>query len=47
MHAGPKNDTILARDGHRDVVECGRDTDTVYFDEELDQIQGDCENLNP
>jgi hypothetical protein len=31
----------------RDDVECGRDTNTVYFYEGLDQIQGDCENLNP
>jgi Ca2+-binding RTX toxin-like protein len=31
--AGPKNDTVYARDGLKDTkIECGGDTDTVYYD---------------
>ena len=46
---GETNDTIYVSDGKRDVVDdCGGGTDTVYFDEGLDDVdQTSCENLVP
>jgi Ca2+-binding RTX toxin-like protein len=46
IFGGPGNDTIDARDEESDFVDCGRGTDTVFFDEGLDQVVN-CENLNP
>ena len=47
LFGAAENDTVLARDNRRDVVECGRGTDTVFFDRGTDKIQGDCERRNP
>ncbi len=45
---GPGPDIVYARDGERDVVDCGPDEDTVYYDEGLDAVdKASCENLNP
>ena len=41
------NDTIYLADGDSDEVSCGTGADTVYFDTDLDTVEGNCENLNP
>jgi hypothetical protein len=38
------NDTIYARDGEVDSIDCGAGTDTVYADA-IDVVSGDCENV--
>jgi Ca2+-binding RTX toxin-like protein len=46
IFGGAGNDTIDAQDGEADEIDCGRGTDTVLFDVELDQVVN-CENQNP
>lgn len=41
------DDTIYIADGKADVANCGDGADTVYFDPELDELGGKCDNLNP
>ena len=45
---GTADDTIDVADGDGgDTVDCGPGTDTVFFDEGLDTVISNCENLNP
>lgn len=45
---GVVNDTIYVRDGERDAVDCGRGTDTVYFDRGIDSVNpANCERRFP
>jgi Ca2+-binding RTX toxin-like protein len=39
---GPGNDTIYARDGKRDVIDCGTGKDVVYADR-YDKVAANCE----
>lgn len=41
---GAGNDTILARDGERDTIDCGPNTDTAIVDR-LDRVARNCENV--
>jgi hypothetical protein len=46
LSGGKDNDTILARDGRRDVVRCGtgrKDRATV---DRGDRVSGDCESVS-
>ena len=40
------DDTVKARDGEADRIDCGPGTDTVFYDEGIDQVVK-FENLNP
>jgi Tol biopolymer transport system component len=44
LFGGAGYDTVLARDGARDVVDCGKDVDTAVVDR-LDQVAKNCENV--
>jgi Ca2+-binding RTX toxin-like protein len=44
LNGGPSDDTINSRDGFADRVQCYDGNDTVVADD-LDQIGGDCENV--
>jgi Ca2+-binding RTX toxin-like protein len=43
LYGGPGNDVLRARDGRRDVVDCGPGRDTAYVDR-LDRVSG-CETV--
>jgi Ca2+-binding RTX toxin-like protein len=43
LYGGPGNDVLRARDGQRDVVDCGPGRDTAYVDR-LDRVSG-CETV--
>jgi hypothetical protein len=43
LYGGPGNDVLRARDGRRDVVDCGPGRDTAYVDR-IDRVSG-CETL--
>jgi hypothetical protein len=47
VSGGEGDDTILADDGQVDYISCGPGTDTVYFDQGIDQVSPDCEIRNP
>lgn len=44
LHGGPGNDVLLARDGGRDRVDCGRGRDSVVADRD-DRVARDCERV--
>ena len=44
LYGGGSNDTMNARDGYKDNVNCGLGTDTAYVDR-LDRVNEDCENV--
>ena len=44
LYGGGNNDTMNARDGYKDNVNCGLGTDTAYVDR-LDRVNEDCENV--
>ena len=44
FHGGAGKDTILARDGDRDIVSCGAGSDTVKADKK-DKVAHDCEKV--
>ena len=44
LYGGGSNDTMNARDGYKDNVNCGLGTDTAYVDR-LDRVNEDCENI--
>jgi hypothetical protein len=44
LYGGGGNDTMNAKDGYEDAVNCGTGTDTAYVDE-LDVVNEDCENV--
>jgi Ca2+-binding RTX toxin-like protein len=44
IFGGPGNDTIFARDGERDVIQCGPGFDRVYADR-ADSVSSDCERV--
>lgn len=41
------DDTVHAADGEIDEISCGTGADTVYLDEGLDDVAGNCESLIP
>jgi hypothetical protein len=43
---GNSNDTVKAKDGNHDVIDCGNGKDTVFYDQGIDSITK-CEVLNP
>ena len=43
VHGGGESDVILVRDGERDVVDCGRDSDTVLVDRR--DVTRNCERV--
>lgn len=43
LSGGPGNDTIHARDGHRDVIDCGPGRDVAFVDP-VDLVRG-CERV--
>lgn len=45
-YGGGGNDWIAAVDGNLDIVNCGKGTDEVIYDADLDTVKG-CENKNP
>jgi hypothetical protein len=45
LHGGPRGDVIYARDGHRDIIYCGRGKDWAAFDR-VDRVAG-CEHVLP
>ena len=45
-YGGGGNDNIEALDGNVDIINCGRGTDTVYYDVGTDTVRG-CERKNP
>jgi Ca2+-binding RTX toxin-like protein len=44
IFGGPANDRVYARDGARDVVDCGGGTGDVVFADALDDLTG-CEKV--
>jgi hypothetical protein len=44
---GGGKDVILAHDNEFDNINCGEGTDTVIFDEGLDEVAANCENRKP
>jgi RTX calcium-binding nonapeptide repeat (4 copies) len=47
VEAAGGKDEIIAQDSFFDTIDCGEKVDTVFFDEELDQVAENCEILNP
>jgi Ca2+-binding RTX toxin-like protein len=43
LYGGPGNDTLRARDGQRDVVDCGPGRDIAYVDR-IDRVSA-CERI--
>ena len=47
-YGGKSNDTIGARDGNFDIVNCGEGgSDVAFFDAGIDQVAANCESRNP
>jgi len=44
LYGGGGNDTMNAKDGYEDAVNCGLGTDTAYVDR-IDRVNRDCENV--
>jgi Ca2+-binding RTX toxin-like protein len=47
VKGGKGNDFINSVDGYKDTVDCGRGTDDVTFDKNLDKVAGNCEKQHP
>jgi Ca2+-binding RTX toxin-like protein len=45
-YGGGGNDWINAHDGEKDIINCGKGTDTVNYDVGVDEVKG-CERKNP
>ena len=47
LKGGPGNDRVEAKEGERDIVDCGRGSeDVAFFDKGMDQVSN-CEIRNP
>ncbi len=48
MSGGEGDDSVDARDGQADYIDCGAGTvDTAFFDERIDRVSASCETRNP
>ncbi len=47
VEGGGGSDKIHADDGSKDVIDCGKGQDTVFFDRGLDKVADDCERKRP
>ncbi|MDQ6749388.1 MAG: hypothetical protein M3Z33_01325 [Actinomycetota bacterium] len=45
IFGGPGKDTIYARDGQRDSIDCGSGNDTVAADK-IDRVAKNCEHVH-
>ncbi len=43
LNGAAGNDTLYAKDGQRDTVDCGSGNDTAQVDKNLDVVASNCE----